>query len=90
MAKDIPVCPTIMTYSWLKDPRLSKDILWWVENIFKEYMRNCVIFCYIPNFAGVTSKRMDAEKALWHLVGTGKFIIADRIVDYLLNLETTL
>lgn len=90
VAKDIPVCPILMTHDWMKDPRFSKDVLWWVENIFKEFMKECVIFCYIPDFAGVVTKRVEAEKELWRQLGTGKFIIADRIVDYLLNLGAKL
>jgi len=77
-----------MSQEWLKDPRFSKDISWWVENIFVEYMKDCVIFCYIPDFAGVTTSRMEQEKALWRSLGQTKFIIADRIIDYLLNLES--
>lgn len=76
-----------MTYDWMKDPRLSRDINWWIENVFKELMKQCVIFCYIPDFAGVVTKRVEAEKELWRNMKQTKFIIADRIIDYLLNLE---
>jgi len=76
-----------MTWEWRKDPRLSKDVSWWVNNIFKEFMKECVVFCYIPELAGVVTPRMEMEKELWRQIGTGKFIVADRILDYLLNLE---
>jgi len=76
-----------MTYDWMKDPRLSRDINWWLENVFKELMKQCVIFCYIPDFAGVVTKRVEAEKELWRSMKQTKFIVADRIIDYLLNLE---
>lgn len=76
-----------MTCDWMRDPRFPRDVSWWVETVFKEMMRECIIFCYIPDFAGVTTKRVEEEKQLWRTIGTGKFIIADRIIDYLLNLE---
>ncbi len=82
------MCPALMSQEWIKDPRLSKDINWWVANVFSEFMKDCVIFCYIPDFAGVTTQRMEAEKQLWRDMGNSKFIIADRIIDYLLNLES--
>lgn len=85
VAKDIPICPTLMTWDWRKDPRFPKEINWWIDLIFKELMKDCVIFCYIPDFAGVLTQRVEIEKELWRTLGTGKFIIADRIVDYLLN-----
>lgn len=79
-----------MTYEWRKDPRFPKDLDWWVNNLFREYMKGCAIFCYIPDFAGMVTQRVELEKALWREIGTGKFIIADRIIDYLLNLENKL
>lgn len=88
IARDIPICPTLMTYEWMKDPRLSKDLNWWIDTVFKELMKDCIIFCYIPDFAGVITRRVEAEKDIWRTIGTGRFIIADRIIDYLLNLET--
>ncbi len=79
------MCPILSVQDWIRDPRLPNNMIWWVENVFKAYMKGCEVFCYIPEFAGITNKRVEAEKELWRRIGNQKFVVADRILDYLLN-----
>lgn len=83
IAGDVPICPILFTHDWQKDPRFSKKLEWWIDNVFKIYMIDCEIFCYVPTLVGVKSDRMELEKNLWKVIGDGKFFIADRILDIL-------
>lgn len=85
VAKMIPICPTLFYVDFLKDPRLPKDIKWWIDNIFLVLMRDCSVFCYIPDLAGTLCERMQYEKEKWRELGRNKFVVAERVLNVLLN-----
>ena len=86
IAGHVPICPVLMCGEW-RDPRIPRDITWWVRRIYKPIMEDCKIFCMMPMPAGVRSERVKLERAAWREVGDGRFIMSEVIVDYLLNMN---
>lgn len=87
LAGHVPICPTLLSLDWKKDPRISNFESWWAQNFYKPLMAKCSVFCYIMSPAGYRPERIELEKEVWREVGDGKFILADFILDHLLNIN---
>ena len=57
-----------------------------MENVFKEFMTTCDIFCYKPSLTGVRDAVSTLEHELWRMLFPGRpQVSSDVILDYLLN-----
>ena len=82
---NFPICPILSCYDWYLDPRLPSEDSWWVNNYLVDFMKDCDEFCYLVPPSGVQCYRLEAEKAIWRVIGNGHFITSDSILKYLIG-----
>ena len=86
LGRAVPVAPALWFLGYERDPRLPKEPSWWVENVFKEFMATCDIFCYKPSLTGVKDAVSTLEHELWRTLFPGRpQVSSDVILDFLLS-----
>jgi hypothetical protein len=85
VANHIPICPILFYGEFPKDPRLYSNSGWWVEKVFRPLMEICTYFCLITTRIDHSNERIMMEKSLWAEVGSGKIIVEEKILPFLLG-----
>lgn len=86
LTRHIPVCPYLQVIQWMKDPRLPKDTEWWVGHYFMPFIRECDLFCSLPDLAGNFSHSLESQKAIWRSLEKHPPVTTDTVVDTILNI----
>ena|GEM_PF-2046189 len=82
----IPISPSLWYVDYNKDPRLRKELSWWVNEVYAPLMKDCPVLCYKPNLIGIDPTTVEAEKETWkELNPLGSMVSSDVILDFLLN-----
>lgn len=83
----LPVCPILSIVDYQNDPRIKFAPEWWINHYCGPMMEYCQHFCYIPDMVGMKTQLCEMEKDKWRLMKSGRMVMADTIMKFLLSLN---